>query len=110
MEIPPGTVNPARRDAAALTFLATRRSRPPKLLAAPAPDRAALREILTIAARVPDHGKLAPWRFVVIAGEARARLGDKAAAIVAADNPDSDETQIGKARGLLQRAHHQHHS
>ncbi|SDE72155.1 nitroreductase [Rhodobacter capsulatus] len=83
MEIPPGTVNPARRDAAALTFLASRRSRPPKLLAAPAPDRAALREILTIAARVPDHGKLEPWRFVVLEKPALERLADEAAVFAA---------------------------
>lgn len=58
----------------ALDFLLTRRSRPAKLLKAPGPDRAALVEILTAAARVPDHGKLEPWRFVVIEGEARDRL------------------------------------
>lgn len=50
----------------ALDFLLTRRSRPAKLLAAPGPDRAALTEMLTAAARVPDHGKLEPWRFVVL--------------------------------------------
>ncbi|MEO0915333.1 MAG: nitroreductase, partial [Pseudomonadota bacterium] len=47
-----------------MAFLQTRRSRPAKTLAAPAPDRAALMPILTAAARVPDHGKLEPWRFV----------------------------------------------
>lgn len=87
-----------------LTLLKTRRSTGARLLGEPGPDRGQIEEMLTIAARVPDHGKLAPWRFVVIAGEARARLGEKAAAIVKADDPDSDETQIGKARGLLQRA------
>lgn len=57
----------------ALDFLLTRRSRPAKLLKGPGPGRAALLEILTAAARVPDHGKLEPWRFVVIEGEAKAR-------------------------------------
>lgn len=58
----------------AIDFLLSRRSRPAKLLKAPGPDRAALTELLTAAARVPDHGKLEPWRFVVIAGEAKQRL------------------------------------
>ena len=50
----------------ALRFLRTRRSRPAKTLRAPAPDRAAVMELLTIAARSPDHGKLEPWRFIVL--------------------------------------------
>ena len=58
----------------ALDFLLSRRSRPAKLLRAPGPDRAALGELLTAAARVPDHGKLEPWRFVVIEGAAKDRL------------------------------------
>ncbi|MGY6550116.1 MAG: nitroreductase family protein [Roseinatronobacter sp.] len=47
-------------------FLLTRRSRPVKLLHAPAPDRDAVLALLTAAARVPDHGKLEPWRFHVL--------------------------------------------
>ncbi len=58
----------------AMDFLLTRRSRPAKLLRAPGPDRTALEEMLTAAARVPDHGKLEPWRFVVIEGAGKARL------------------------------------
>ncbi|MBL3562325.1 nitroreductase family protein, partial [Rhodovulum sulfidophilum] len=49
-----------------LDFLLTRRSRPAKTLAAPAPDREMLTRILTAAARSPDHGKLEPWRFIVL--------------------------------------------
>ncbi len=49
-----------------MDFLLTRRSRPAKTLAAPAPDRAALMTILTAATRCPDHGKLEPWRFIVL--------------------------------------------
>lgn len=55
--------------------MATRRSSKPFTLAEPGPDPDQLTAILTLAARSPDHGKLAPWRFVVIAGEGRARLG-----------------------------------
>jgi len=51
---------------AALEFLLTRRSRPARTLVPPVPDRAALSAILTAGARCPDHGKLAPWRFVVL--------------------------------------------
>lgn len=57
-----------------LNFLLTRRSTPAKALRAPAPEGAALDTILTAAARVPDHGALAPWRFVVIEGAALKRL------------------------------------
>ncbi len=64
---------PTRNDAA-LDFLLTRRSRPAKTLTTPAPDKTALAPILTAAARSPDHGKLEPWRFVVIEGTALARL------------------------------------
>ncbi len=57
-----------------MEFLLARRSRPAKLLRAPAPDGAQLVRLLTAAARVPDHGKLEPWRFVVLHGAACARL------------------------------------
>lgn len=59
---------------AALDFLLTRRSRPAKTLRAPAPTAEELRTILTAAARVPDHGKLEPWRFVVLEPAALARF------------------------------------
>lgn len=73
-DIPQGTVNPARMNDAAMEFLLTRRSRPAKTLRDPAPDRAALMPLLTAAARVPDHGKLEPWRFVVLERAALDRL------------------------------------
>ncbi|MEM7473011.1 MAG: nitroreductase family protein [Pseudomonadota bacterium] len=59
----------------ALDFLLTRRSRPAKTLATPAPDRAALMPLLSAAARTPDHGKLEPWRFIVLEQAALLRLG-----------------------------------
>lgn len=61
---------------AVLAFLQTRRSRPAKLLRAPAPDRDALMPILTAAGRTPDHGKLEPWRFIVLQPKALERLAD----------------------------------
>jgi nitroreductase len=58
----------------AIAFLQTRRSRPAKTLQAPAPTRAQLEPLLVMAARTPDHGKLEPWRFVVVERPAMARL------------------------------------
>ncbi|MGR3572256.1 nitroreductase family protein [Brevirhabdus sp.] len=59
---------------AALDFLLTRRSRPAKTLIAPVPDTDQLRVLLEAAARSPDHGKLEPWRFIVLTGPALRRL------------------------------------
>lgn len=61
---------------AALKFLLTRRSRPAKTLDAPAPTRDQLVPILTAAARSPDHGKLEPWRFIVLDRGAMPRLAN----------------------------------
>lgn len=69
---------PERNDAA-LDFLLTRRSHPPRTLTLPVPARADLETILTAAARVPDHGALVPWRFVVLERAALERLGRLAA-------------------------------
>ena len=59
---------------AALSFLASRRSRPAKTLTTPVPSRDELQDLLTIAARTPDHGKLEPWRFIVLERAALAAL------------------------------------
>ena len=59
---------------AALAFLEARRSRPAKTLAAPVPDRDEVKRLLTVAARAPDHGKLEPWRFLVLEKQALTRL------------------------------------
>lgn len=61
---------------AAVAFLETRRSRPAKTLAAPAPDRKTIKRLLTIAGRAPDHGKLEPWRFLVLDKPALERLAE----------------------------------
>lgn len=66
------------RNQAALDFLLTRRSRPAKTLTTPVPDHDELSGLLTAAARSPDHGKLEPWRFIVIQGAAMTRLADLA--------------------------------
>lgn len=64
------------KNPAALEFLLSRRSRPAKTLVAPAPTRDQLVPLLTAAARSPDHGKLEPWRFIVIEKGAMARLAE----------------------------------
>jgi nitroreductase len=71
-----GAIMPANSQAA--EFLLTRRSRPARLLGLPEPDRSELEQLLTAAVRVPDHGKLEPWRLIVLRGVA---LGRFAAAI-----------------------------
>ncbi len=75
----------------ALEFLLTRRSRPAKLLAAPGPAREELVRLLTAAARVPDHGKLEPWRFVVLEGAGRAGFAAAIRARAAAAGQDADK-------------------
>ena len=87
---------PARNDAA-LAFLKSRRSRPAKLFTHPVPTRDQLEEILTAATRVPDHGKLEPWRLVVLQGTAFRRLADLAEA--RAKELDGDAEKISKGRG-----------
>jgi nitroreductase len=74
-----------------LNLLARRRSAKPFFLADPGPTPAQTEAILTLAARVPDHGKLAPWRFILIEGEARFRLGDTLADVIARPDGASEE-------------------
>jgi nitroreductase len=87
---------PARNDAA-LAFLSARRSRPAKLFSYPVPTRAELEEILTAATRVPDHGKLEPWRLIVLQGAAFARLAGLAEA--RALELGGDAEMVAKGRG-----------
>ena len=62
-------------------FLESRRSIPIPALGLPAPDDAQIEAILTIASRVPDHGKLAPWRFVLYRGDTAVKIGKALAAV-----------------------------
>ena len=79
-----------------IEHLKTRRSTPFPLMAEPGPDRASLDAMLAIAARVPDHGKLAPWRFIVIDRAAGARLGAFLGELVCADDPAADAKKLGR--------------
>lgn len=85
-------------NAALLTYLKTRRSVGIGFLTDPGPTPEELQQILEIGTRVPDHGKLAPWRLIVIEGDARARAGEKLAAIAKANNPAIDEASLDVER------------
>tara|TARA_R110002096_G_scaffold47539_53_gene126922 strand:- start:276 stop:848 length:573 start_codon:yes stop_codon:yes gene_type:complete len=82
----------------AAEFLQTRRSVPAKMLTLPVPDRAALAPLLTAAARSPDHGKLEPWRFIVLEKGAMARLANMAEARAAELGLDADRTAKGRGQ------------
>lgn len=72
-----------------LAFLSTRRSGKARDMVAPGPDAAQLAQILAIAARVPDHGKLAPWRFVIIDADQRSAFGAMLTAAYLVEKPDA---------------------
>jgi nitroreductase len=87
-----------------IDLLRTRRSLKPVELAGPGPSPADLDTLLTIASRVPDHGKLTPWRFIVFEGDGRRKAGDAIAAAFVAKYPDAKAEQIEFERNRLARA------
>lgn len=94
---------PVRESADALRLLAERRSSKPFHLAAPGPSSDQLKALLRLATRVPDHGKLAPWRFIVMEGEGAVRAGEALARVVAANGGATDE-MLAAARATFTRA------
>lgn len=88
----------------ALHLLKTRRSVKPMEMIAPAPSDAEIDTLLTIASRVPDHGKLTPWRFIVFTGDARLAAGDIIADAFRANRADATPEQIAFERQRLARA------
>ncbi len=77
-----------------LSLLKTRRSGRPRDLVAPGPDAAQLREMLEVAIRVPDHGKLAPWRFVHVRKDQREAFAELLHAAVRIDNPEPSRPEL----------------
>ena len=72
-----------------LDFLENRRSNLAKVMTEPGPNEAQIKELLTIAARVPDHRKLTPWRFMLFQGQARADIGQHIASAFMKANPEA---------------------
>lgn len=88
----------------ALELLKTRRSVKPIELTGPGPSAAEIDTLLTIAARVPDHGKLKPWRFIVFESKAREAAGEIIADVFRSANPEATSDQIDFERRRLARA------
>ncbi len=100
--IPPDRLNTPVPQA--LDLLLTRRSGSAKAMTGPGPDAAQLDAILTVATRVPDHGKLTPWRFIVLEGEARGRFGAEMARLFKQANPDAIDEIVALERRRFERA------
>jgi nitroreductase len=88
----------------ALELLKTRRSLKPVELTGPGPSDAEIDTLLTIASRVPDHGKLTPWRFIVFAGEARLKAGEAIVAAFRSKYPQAKPEHEEQERKRLARA------
>ena len=82
----------------AFAFLASRRSHSARVLTLPVPDRAQVADILTAALRVPDHGKLEPWRLIVLERPALARLADLASRRATEQAMDPEQTAKGRGQ------------
>ena len=87
-----------------LALLETRRSGRPRDMVAPGPSDAQIERILGIAARVPDHGKLFPWRFVTVAREQRGALADLLARALPEHDPDATAAHFAKAAEFAHQA------
>lgn len=77
-----------------IRYLLTRRSAKPRDLVAPGPDAEQLRQILSAAMRTPDHGKLAPWRFVVVGENQRDRFSEVLTSAYRAEKPEAGRLEI----------------
>ena len=87
-----------------IDFLTTRRSTVARMMDGPGPSDADLRKIMEAGMRVPDHGRLTPWRFIVIRGDARETLGNVIADSFKKNNPNAIEEQIEIEQERLTRA------
>lgn len=85
-----------------LAYLRSRRSGKPRDLAAPGPDMDQLREMVAIAARTPDHGKLAPWRFVIVPQDRREALATLICDAYRTEKPEAGRLEI---EAMVQFAH-----
>src|SRR5215813_7597950 len=86
-----------------LNLLLSRKSGSAKTMTGPGPDPAQLRRILAAGVRVPDHGKLTPWRFIIFEGEGRGRMGEILADCIAQERVSSPE-RVELERSRFMRA------
>ena len=86
------------------TLLATRRSGKARDMVAPGPTVAELEAMLVTAARVPDHGKLAPWRFITIASDRREAFADVLEAAYRVDKPEPGRVELAAVRDFAAQA------
>jgi len=87
-----------------IDLLLSRRSVKARKLTEPGPDAKQLETILQASARVPDHGKLCPWRFIVLKGEARAKFSEIVVAAYKRRKPEARDEKIEKQRRRFQQA------
>jgi nitroreductase len=99
-----GIMTELNDQSSVLEFLKTRKSGSAKALGPPGPTPSQLGEILDIAVRAPDHGKLTPWRFILFEGEARAKIGAAFAARWKVLHPGHSDESLAFQRGLFLRA------
>ena len=93
-----------KSDIKLIDYLAVRRSIPAFQMSEPGPEKAEIEEILRLASRVPDHGKLAPWRFIVYRGEERKRIGEELLKLALDAKPDLSAEMIEVERNRFTRA------
>ena len=93
-----------KNDIKLIDYLAVRRSSPAFQMTEPGPDKQEIEDILRLASRVPDHGKLAPWRFIVYRGEERVRIGEELLKLALAAKPDLSQEMIEVERTRFTRA------
>lgn len=94
----------AHKSPELIEYLEHRRSVPIKEIGEPGPDDVTLERILKIAARVPDHGKLFPWYFIVFTGAARAQMGQAIRARYAEKNPEASADELSLQENMFMRA------
>ena len=87
-----------------IDLLLSRRSGSAKRMQGPGPSPEQIRTLIASATRVPDHGKLTPWRFVIFEGDARAEFGDVLVRALKTTEPDAGEDRIAQERGRFLRA------
>lgn len=87
-----------------VSFLEQRKSVPLGMVTGPGPSAAELRRLLTIAARVPDHGRLEPWRFVIYRPEHAKTIGEKLAARALEIHGTLPDEELARERNRLNRA------